>query len=194
MRADVASRRGCCCSRDGCCCTQGARWPICSSPRPYIPLLLLGELALCLVRSAQYMATLGAALLAHSSSARPRRMLPWAMFLVCASLRLHSIYVLRLFDDGWAMLGFWVAVAPLHAVALEARLRLLLARRVAEFGSGSRLCHGTRHRPRPCGLLRRAAVCVARDAARHRRLASLRGLSLCVMHRVCCTRTRALPA
>lgn len=55
-----------------------------------------------------YIATLGACLACHAT-ARPRRVPPYALLLTSLSLRLHSIYVLRLFNDGWAMLGFWLA-------------------------------------------------------------------------------------
>ena len=59
--------------------------------------------------AACYVATLGACLKCHAI-ARPRGVPPWALLLASLSLRLHSIYVLRLFNDGWAMLGFWLAV------------------------------------------------------------------------------------
>ena len=62
-----------------------------------------------LAMAACYVATLGAAIACHAI-ARPRGLPPWALLLVSTSLRLHSIYVLRLFNDGWAMLGFWLAV------------------------------------------------------------------------------------
>ena len=62
-----------------------------------------------LAMAACYVATLGACTACHAI-ARPRGVPPWALLLVSTSLRLHSIYVLRLFNDGWAMLGFWLAV------------------------------------------------------------------------------------
>ena len=62
-----------------------------------------------LAMAACYVATLGACIACHAI-ARPRGVPPWALLLVSISLRLHSIYVLRLFNDGWAMLGFWLAV------------------------------------------------------------------------------------
>ena len=62
-----------------------------------------------LAMAACYVATLGACIACHAI-ARPRGVPPWALLLLSVSLRLHSIYVLRLFNDGWAMLGFWLAV------------------------------------------------------------------------------------
>jgi len=36
---------------------------------------------------------------------------PWAYVLICMSRRIHSIFVLRLFNDCWAMLLLYIAVA-----------------------------------------------------------------------------------
>ena len=55
-----------------------------------------------------YAATLGLVAGCYAL-ARPTRVPPWSILLFCASLRLHSIYVLRLFNDCWAMLLFWLA-------------------------------------------------------------------------------------
>ena len=66
------------------------------------------------VRTAQwvfvgvYVGTL-ALVAACYAAARPRSVPPWVLLLLCGSLRLHSIYVLRLFNDCWAMLLAWAA-------------------------------------------------------------------------------------
>ena len=57
-----------------------------------------------------YVGTLGCTAAAYAA-ARPRRVPPWTLALLCISLRVHSIYLLRLFNDGWAMLLAWAAVA-----------------------------------------------------------------------------------
>lgn len=68
------------------------------------------------VRSAQwvfvalYVATLGLVASCYAA-ARPRAVPPYALLILCGSLRLHSLYVLRLFNDCWAMMLAWAAFA-----------------------------------------------------------------------------------
>ncbi|KAI5795546.1 glycosyltransferase [Geopyxis carbonaria] len=58
------------------------------------------------VFAALYLCTLLLVGLCYREARAPAFLLP----LLCASKRLHSIYVLRLFNDGWAVLFFWAAV------------------------------------------------------------------------------------
>eukprot|EP00937_MAST-01D_sp_MAST-1D-sp2_P000831 g831.t1 len=56
-----------------------------------------------------YVAT-QALVVAVYARARPRGMPPWALLLLCVSKRMHSLYVLRLFNDCWAMLLLYAAL------------------------------------------------------------------------------------
>ena len=58
-----------------------------------------------------YLATQAAVMALYIRSAC---MPPWSLALLCASRRLHSIYVLRLFNDCWAMLVAYVATLALQ--------------------------------------------------------------------------------
>ena len=49
--------------------------------------------------------------------ARARSLPPWSLAVLCASRRLHSIFLLRLFNDCWAMLAAYVATLALQVGA-----------------------------------------------------------------------------
>ena len=73
-----------------------------------------------------YLATQAAALALY---VRARTLPPWALPLLCLSRRLHSIYLLRLFNDGWAMLVAYLATLALQVRHMTACWSLPLARR-----------------------------------------------------------------
>lgn len=62
--------------------------------------------------AALYLATQAAVLALYIRSSR---LPPWSLALLAASRRLHSIYVLRLFNDCWAMLLAYVATLALQS-------------------------------------------------------------------------------
>lgn len=59
--------------------------------------------------AAVYLVTL-ALVIGIYATARPRGVQPWVLAALCLSKRLHSLFVLRLFNDCWAMLLFYGAV------------------------------------------------------------------------------------
>ncbi|KAF2152374.1 glycosyltransferase family 58 protein [Myriangium duriaei CBS 260.36] len=60
-----------------------------------------------LIFAALYLATLATVMLCYRRAKVP----PWVYLMLVCSKRLHSVYVLRLFNDCWAVLGLWVAIA-----------------------------------------------------------------------------------
>lgn len=81
-----------------------------------------------------YLATLAVVIACYVHARAPPYILP----LLVLSKRLHSIYVLRLFNDGWAVLGLWFAIlmfqmghvrvgALAFSLGLAVKMSLLLA-------------------------------------------------------------------
>merc|ERR1712166_797814 len=64
-----------------------------------------------------YMGTL-VIILALYAISRPKYMSPWASVLLVVSKRAHSIYMLRLFNDCWAMFFLYAAIL-LYVVAIK---------------------------------------------------------------------------
>lgn len=58
-----------------------------------------------------YLVNLAFVLLVYAQS---KAVPPWALVLLCLSKRVHSIFLLRLFNDCWAMAFFYGAVAVLQ--------------------------------------------------------------------------------
>ncbi|PSC73067.1 Dol-P-Man:Man(5) c(2)-PP-Dol alpha-1,3-mannosyltransferase [Micractinium conductrix] len=84
--------------------------------------------------AALYLATQAAAMALYIRAAS---LPPWSLALLCASRRLHSIFVLRLFNDCWAMLvAFlatlalqgrrWVLSVVLYSAAVSIKMNVLL--------------------------------------------------------------------
>jgi alpha-1,3-mannosyltransferase len=81
-----------------------------------------------------YLMTLGTVLGTYRAAGAP----PWVLALLSLSKRAHSVFLLRLFNDGWAVLGlfaavaawqrrWWTAGAGLFALGLGVKMVILLA-------------------------------------------------------------------
>jgi alpha-1,3-mannosyltransferase len=81
-----------------------------------------------------YLVTLAFVLACYMRTNAP----PWLLAPLVLSKRLHSIFLLRLFNDSWATLGFWIAIYSFQrrkwiigaiswCLALGVKMTLLLA-------------------------------------------------------------------
>ena len=86
------------------------------------------------VFAALYLATQLAVMALYINS---RAIPPWSLLLLCASRRMHSIFVLRLFNDCWAMLAAyagtlalqarrWAPAILLYSLAVSIKMNVLL--------------------------------------------------------------------
>lgn len=89
-----------------------------------------------LIFAAIYLCTLAIVLRIYTRSAK-RILPPWSLGLLSLSKRLHSIYLLRLFNDGVTMLPLYAAIAfaiehrwrpasLLFSLALSVKMNILL--------------------------------------------------------------------
>ena len=93
-----------------------------------------------------YLATQAAAMALYI---RTRALPPWSLALLCLSRRMHSIFVLRLFNDCWAMLLAYVGALLLQVLmggraGVSSRLGWVCTRHALPWTQGS---HRTRFKP-----------------------------------------------